>query len=81
MRIAGWSRRLALCGEEAAPPVVVERNALTLWVVLARLLARLKVGLFGTLQVDLAFVMVAFLAVDYIGGYCEGQAEREDHAK
>ena len=42
VRIAGGSCLLALGGKVAARPVVVVRNALTLCLVLARLLARRK---------------------------------------
>jgi len=53
---------LARCGELAAHPMGVERNALTLCFILARLLARRKVSCFAPRQPDLALGCVAFLS-------------------
>jgi len=64
VRTGGRPRVLALCGEEAAPPVVVERNALALCVVFANLLARRKVSYsVASRQPDLAIGGVAFLSI------------------
>jgi len=79
--IAGVFRLLAQCGEVAAPPVVVVRNAQARFIILARLFARLKRSCFCPLYPDLGIRHVAFLAVHHGGEYCVGQAEREDHAK
>jgi len=53
---------VARCGEEAAIAAVVERNATTICIILASLLARRKVSFFGPRQVELALVHVAFLS-------------------
>jgi len=66
MRILNSLRFLTPTAEVAAPqPVPEERDALTGWCILARLLARREVGAFARRpgQVDLALVSVAFLLV------------------
>jgi len=60
--------------EVAAPPVTVEREAMTGWFILARLRARRDGGAFARrpVQVDLALFHVALLAVEIFGEYRRG---------
>jgi len=62
VRTGASLRFIACCGEAAARPVVVKRNALTACIVLALLLARRKVSFCAPPQEDLALVHVTFLS-------------------
>jgi len=55
-------RFVARCGEEAAIAVVVERNAMTMCIILARLLAFRKVSFVLPPEIDLALGRVTFLS-------------------
>jgi hypothetical protein len=62
--------------EEVTRPTIVVRDAPAVRIIFASLLARRKVLDLMVAQIDLAFGHVTLRA----GEYCEGQAEREDHA-
>jgi len=63
VRIGVITHFVALCGEEGALSLAsVERNALTMCIILARTLARVKVSLCAVRQIDLALGHVALLA-------------------
>jgi hypothetical protein len=73
MRIVGTSRFLATCAEVTAPPAGVERDALAVSCILARLLARREVGDLARrlAQVELALGHVALVPVKVgWGGSC-----------